>query len=180
MYLVVLSNFPELLQEENVLLVAPTSGYTVTELFIDTSLRLCSPRRVVPRSLSCPLVSDTRTGGLFGSAARCDGDKDSDIDLVVVSDAAGTSEDAAELVGSIERWIGNRTHVVTVASRDLRRMRRRRETILVDWERDLVVVGGDGEACDLGRPAADAGRRLAHCRLHPCAGQVRLQQAEAP
>lgn len=89
--------------------------------------------------------------GLFGSAARRDGDEDSDIDLVVVSDAAGTAEDAAELVGSIERWTGNRTHAVTVTSKDLRRMRRRREAILAEWERDLVVVVGDGEALKAAR-----------------------------
>ena len=44
MYLVVLPNFPGLLQEEKVLLAAPTSGCSVTELFIDTSLRVYSPR----------------------------------------------------------------------------------------------------------------------------------------
>ena len=59
MYLVVLPNFPGLLQQKKVLLAAPTSGYAVTELFIDTSLRVCSPRRVVPaRALAYIVCTD--------------------------------------------------------------------------------------------------------------------------
>lgn len=98
-------------------------------------------RREVARWSHSPLMV-----GIYGSAARRDGDEGSDIDLIVVSDASGSSEDAAELAGSIERWTGNRTHVVTVASKDLRKMRRAQEAILVEWERDLVVIVGGREA----------------------------------
>lgn len=79
--------------------------------------------------------------GLFGSAARRDGDESSDIDLLVVSndDAQDRSADLAERV---ERWTGNATHVITLTPRDLRRMRRAREQILTEWDRDLVVVSG--------------------------------------
>lgn len=87
-----------------------------------------------------------RLVGIFGSAARRDGGEDSDIDLVVVSDANDASEDGAELAANVERWTGNATHVITVGSRDLRRMRRAREAVLAEWERDLVVIAGTGDA----------------------------------
>ena len=64
----------------------------------------------------------------------------------VVSDATDASDYAAELAAQVERWTGNATHVVTVGSKDLRRMRRAREAILADWERDLVVIVGGRDA----------------------------------
>ena len=87
-----------------------------------------------------------RLVGIFGSAARRDGGEHSDIDLVVLSDVANASERAAELAVHVERWTGNPTHVVTVGSQDLRRMRRARERVLAEWERDLVVVVGSRDA----------------------------------
>jgi predicted nucleotidyltransferase len=87
-----------------------------------------------------------RLVGIFGSAARRDGGEDSDIDLIVVTDAAHASEHAAELAGKTERWTGNTTHVITAGSKDLRRMRRAREPLLAEWERDLVVIVGNRDA----------------------------------
>lgn len=87
-----------------------------------------------------------RLVGIFGSAARRDGGEDSDIDLIVVSDATNAPDDGAELAANVERWTGNATHVVTVGSKDLRRMRRAREAILAEWERDLVVIAGSRDA----------------------------------
>jgi predicted nucleotidyltransferase len=84
--------------------------------------------------------------GVFGSAARRDGDEGSDIDLLVVSDSAEVAERAAELAELVEQWTGNAAHVVTVSSKDLRRMRRAREAILAEWERDLVVITGSRDA----------------------------------
>jgi len=84
--------------------------------------------------------------GVYGSAARRDGDEESDIDLVVASDDPEASDRAADLAASVERWTGNATHVVTVSLKDLRRMRRARESILAEWERDLVVIVGSHDA----------------------------------
>lgn len=84
--------------------------------------------------------------GIYGSAARRDGDEDSDIDLVVASDDADASDQAADLAANVQRWTGNATHVVTGASKDLRRMRRSREAILAEWEHDLVVIIGSRDA----------------------------------
>jgi predicted nucleotidyltransferase len=87
-----------------------------------------------------------RLVGVFGSAARRDGGEDSDIDLLVVSDAVDAAERASELAGHVERWTGNSTHMVTVGSKDLRRMRRAREPILAAWDQDLVVIVGRRDA----------------------------------
>ncbi len=87
-----------------------------------------------------------RLVGLYGSAARRDGDSASDIDVLVVSDADDAADRASELASRIERWTGNSTHVVTVGATDLRRMRRTREPILREWERDLMVIVGGREA----------------------------------
>src|SRR5436190_2670492 len=53
-----------------------------------------------------------RLVGVYGSAARRNGDNESDIDLLVVSDSAGTPEQAAALGAHVQRWTGNATHVV--------------------------------------------------------------------
>lgn len=84
--------------------------------------------------------------GLYGSAARRDGDTGSDIDLLLVADADDAADRASDLASRIERWTGNSTHVVTIGATDLRRMRRVREPILGEWQRDLVVVVGGREA----------------------------------
>ncbi len=87
-----------------------------------------------------------RLVGVFGSAARHDGGEDSDIDLLVVSDAPNASVSAADLAAHTERWTGNTTHVIAVGSKDLRRIRRAREPVLAEWERDLVVIVGTRDA----------------------------------
>jgi hypothetical protein len=92
------------------------------------------------RSTTTPRVSSGANrflGRVHGS-----GGEDSDTDVLVVSEAVDAAEPAAELAGRIERWTGNSTHVVTVGSKELRRMRRAREPILAAWEQDLVIVGG--------------------------------------
>lgn len=87
-----------------------------------------------------------RLVALYGSAARRDGDEASDIDVLVISDSEDTVDRASDLAVRIEGWTGNATHVVTIGSKDLRRMRRRREPILGEWERDLLVVSGERDA----------------------------------
>jgi predicted nucleotidyltransferase len=83
--------------------------------------------------------------GVFGSAARRDGDADSDIDIdiVVVTDSPEVEERAGELAQPVESWTGNACHVVTASTSDLRRMRRHKEPVLANWERDMVVIAGD-------------------------------------
>ncbi len=87
--------------------------------------------------------------GVFGSTARQDGDEHSDIDVVVVRDSDDTAERVGELAELVRRRTGNTCHVVAVSTSDLGRMKRRREPLLDNWRRDLVVVSGDRAA--LGR-----------------------------
>lgn len=95
-----------------------------------------------------------RLVGIFGSAARRDGDEESDIDLLVVSDAADLPDRGDELAESVRRWTGNQTHVIAISTRDLRRMRRAREPILAEWDRDLVVLVGSRDALKASLPHA--------------------------
>lgn len=91
-----------------------------------------------------------RLVGLFGSAARRDGDASSDIDLVVVTDEA--SHDHVErLRDRIEAWTGNAAQILVLAPADVRRLRRAKEPIVGVWERELAVICGDRGALQGGR-----------------------------
>jgi predicted nucleotidyltransferase len=83
--------------------------------------------------------------GLFGSAARRDGDASSDIDLLVISDHESI-EDVDGLRQRIEAWTGNTAQVIVLSAADLRRLRRAKEPIVARWDRDLVVVSGNRRA----------------------------------
>ena len=87
--------------------------------------------------------------GLFGSAARRDGDASSDIDLLVISDD-GNIEDVDRLRECVEAWTGNSAQVITLTPGDIRRLRRAAEPIVAVWDRELMVVSGNRRA--LGRP----------------------------
>jgi predicted nucleotidyltransferase len=87
--------------------------------------------------------------GMFGSAARRDGDAASDVDLLVVADEADL-EGVDRLREGVEAWTGNAAQVVTLTPADVRRLRRKHEPIVAVWDRELVVIAGDRRA--LGRP----------------------------
>lgn len=84
--------------------------------------------------------------GLFGSAARRDGDETSDIDVVILSDDDGLDDLRDDLAAVIRQWTGNEAHVMGVDSTELRRLRREGEPIIREWERDLVVICGERRA----------------------------------
>lgn len=81
--------------------------------------------------------------GLFGSYARRDGDSNSDIDVLLVTDSAAVADCAGELADHVRRWTGNSCHVVVLSTADVARMRAEREPILAEWRQDVVVVTGD-------------------------------------
>jgi predicted nucleotidyltransferase len=87
--------------------------------------------------------------GMFGSAARRDGDANSDIDLLVVSDDPDLEDRVDELAAQIRRWTGNGAQVIGRSSKEITRLRRAKEPIIAEWTRDLVVIVGDRAA--LGR-----------------------------
>ena len=90
-------------------------------------------------------TSAARLVGLFGSAARRDGDASSDIDLLVISDTPN-DDDIDRLRERIGAWTGNAAQIIGLTPADIRRLRRRKEPIVAAWERELVVVTGDRRA----------------------------------
>jgi predicted nucleotidyltransferase len=83
--------------------------------------------------------------GLFGSAARRDGDATSDIDLVVISDVP-VEDEVDGLRRRIEAWTGNTAQIIRLTPADVRRLRRAKEPIVAAWETELVVIWGDRQA----------------------------------
>jgi predicted nucleotidyltransferase len=93
---------------------------------------------------------DVSLVGLFGSAARRDGDEESDIDVLVISNEANARELAIDLASSIRRWTGNDAQVVAIPEAELRRLRRAGEPIVENWRKDLVVICGDRAVLERG------------------------------
>lgn len=133
------------------LVVAVPGGYVLNRE------HLAAPAVVLLANLHGELARRLRTAveawtgnvllvGLFGSAARRDGDASSDIDVLVVSDAADLDTFRDELSTLVRAWTGNRAQVIGVTPAELRRLRRAKEPIVAGWERDLVVVSGDRRA----------------------------------
>lgn len=85
---------------------------------------------------------------LFGSFARRDGNADSDIDVLVVR-GDGTDEDDPlwsaqryELARSLERWTGNTTQIVELASAELGEAIARGDELIAAVRRDGRVLAG--------------------------------------
>jgi predicted nucleotidyltransferase len=89
--------------------------------------------------------------GLFGSAARRDGDTNSDIDVLVVSDDPGLDDRVDQLAEQIRRWTGNRAQVIGRSPKEIDQLKRAKERIIAEWTRDLVVIAG--ERASLGKVA---------------------------
>lgn len=81
--------------------------------------------------------------GLFGSAARRDGNLSSDIDLLIVSDANGLIDFSEQLASLITSWTGNRAQIVAITRRELKRLQQAKEPIVKKWQTELVVISGD-------------------------------------
>ena len=86
---------------------------------------------------------DVVAAGLYGSAARRDGDTDSDIDLIVVTGSSTGPALSEELAEAIERWTGNRGQVVLLTCDEVRVVREEDRPIVESWRRDLQMLIGD-------------------------------------
>lgn len=87
--------------------------------------------------------------GLFGSAARRDGDVSSDVDVLVVSEDPDLDDQVDDLAEQIRRWTGNPAQVIGKTPEEIARLRAAGEPIIAELERDLVVLVG--ERSSLGR-----------------------------
>ncbi len=86
---------------------------------------------------------------LFGSAARGDGDTNSDIDLLIVRPADVDPDDATwrdqldGLADQVRRWTGNNTGVAEVSEGELPRLRKDRPPIVKEVSEDAVDLAGE-------------------------------------
>lgn len=85
---------------------------------------------------------------IFGSAARGDGDRRSDIDIFVVR-PRDVPDDDPRWLGQLDRlsertlaWTGNHAGLSEVSERDLRRLRRERPPVVSELSRDAITIAG--------------------------------------
>jgi predicted transcriptional regulator len=86
-------------------------------------------------------------GSMFGSAARQDGDIDSDIDIFLVRPAGVSDEDATwseqhDIGDAILAWTGNHASIIDFPEQDLRQMRDESPPVLADLRRDGIDLAG--------------------------------------
>lgn len=79
--------------------------------------------------------------GVFGSAARGDGDDGSDIDLLVVGDPS--DKQIGQMATAVEGWTGNHAQIVSLSAQELADLRANSEPIVASWDADLVIVFGE-------------------------------------
>jgi predicted nucleotidyltransferase len=85
---------------------------------------------------------------MFGSAARQDGDIDSDIDICLVRPAGLSDEDATwseqlhDIGDAILAWTGNHASIIDFAERDIQQMRDESPPVLADLRRDGIDLAG--------------------------------------
>lgn len=85
---------------------------------------------------------------LFGSAARRDGDADSDIDLLLVrhdttnTDDETWAEQRHALARDVERWTGNSVQIVDLEESELATAVRRSEPLISGLRADGIVLAG--------------------------------------
>jgi predicted nucleotidyltransferase len=86
---------------------------------------------------------------IFGSAARGNGDTESDIDILVIRPRGVEEEDERwrsqinSLAAAIHSWTGNHAGIAEISERDLARLRRERPRVIRNVEVDGITLIGD-------------------------------------
>lgn len=101
---------------------------------------LRSPREMLKR-----VVADTVTGAdavlVFGSVARGEAHRDSDVDLVVIADQAWDGR--ADLAQAVHERLGNDCDVLHLTAEEFTRPPAEREPVVAEIVRDGVVLMGE-------------------------------------
>lgn len=85
---------------------------------------------------------------MFGSAARADGNTESDIDLFIVRPNAVDDNDMVwrqqldDLAASVRRWTGNHAGIAEIAEREIPRLRADEPPIVRELREDSIPLGG--------------------------------------
>lgn len=85
---------------------------------------------------------------IFGSAARGDGDTDSDIDLFIVRPREVPDDDPQwraqldRLSSRVVAWTGNHAALSEVSENDVRRLRRERPSVIGELSADAITIIG--------------------------------------
>jgi predicted nucleotidyltransferase len=85
---------------------------------------------------------------IFGSAARADGDTQSDIDIFIVRPEGVHDTDPVwreqlyDLATSVHRWTGNHAGVVEIMEKDVSPMRETESPIAIALQNDAILLSG--------------------------------------
>jgi predicted nucleotidyltransferase len=128
------------LNEEHLLVAAVDEIFDVRAKFVNRMAAAVSHWEIPPLHVS-----------VFGSMARGDGGRDSDIDLLVVrprfvdeeSDDFVWRGQLDTLVHEVKLWTGNRAALVELSSEELRTMNRDKHRLLTEIRRDGIRVCGE-------------------------------------
>lgn len=89
---------------------------------------------------------------MFGSAARRDGDADSDVDLLLIRPDDLDADDEVwatqrhELARRVERWTGNAAQILELSTAELAKAVRRKEPLIAQVRADGIVLAGNSPA----------------------------------
>lgn len=112
------------------------------------------------RELIGQWVAAPSHASLFGSAARADGDIDSDIDLLVVRPPAVDEDDPVwreqldGLAEAVHAWTGNHAGIIELSQDEFAALPAQRPPILDDLRADGIDLAGEKLRRALGGPAA--------------------------